>query len=303
MNILDRRHPDLLPLAGRTTLRIGGLPLAEIRVENLADYDALPSLLEREGFDARALGGGSNLLAADGDLPFAVIRPLHGMGQPPEFIGPDPSAEEERALIRAGAGLRLPGLLAWCAARGLSGLEGLVGVPGRLGGAVAMNAGAYGCSLAPLLRELAVFTPGDGLRRIGSGGWIAAYRHFSLTGGSDWFIVAEATLSLSVKPPAEVRERMAENIARKKSTQPVAAHTAGCVFKNPAGLSAGQLLDEAGMKGVGRGGLRFSAMHANFLVNEGGGSCAAALDLLAEAEEKVARATGVTLEMEIRVWS
>ena len=96
---------------------------------------------------------------------------------------------------------------------------------------------------------------------------------------------------------------MAENLARKISTQPVAAHTAGCVFRNPPECSAGKLLDDAGMKGVGRGGMRFSDMHANFLVNEDGGSCAAALDLIAEAREKVARTSGVNLEMEIKVWS
>ena len=304
MKILDRRSPAFLPLARRTTLRLGGFPLAEIRLVYPADYDLLPPLLEREGFDVRILGGGSNLLADDGNLPFAVIRPLNGMGQSPEHVGPDLRAcGEERVLIRAGAGLRMPALLAWCAARGLSGLEGLVGVPGRLGGAIAMNAGAYGCSLAPLLRELTVFSPAGGLLRIGKDGWTASYRHFALAGENDWFIAVEAVLSLAVKNPSEVRAHMAENLARKISTQPVAAHTAGCVFRNPPECSAGKLLDDAGMKGVGRGGMRFSDMHANFLVNEDGGSCAAALDLIAEAREKVARTSGVNLEMEIKVWS
>lgn len=303
MKILDRRHSAFLPLARLTTLRLGGFPLAEIRVEGLADYDLLSPLLEREGREARVIGGGSNLLAADGELPFAVIRPLNGMGQSPESAGPDPAAGEERHLIRVQGGLRMPALLAWCASRGLSGLEGLVGVPGRLGGAVAMNAGAYGCSVAPLLRELTVFTPSRGLHRIGKEGWTASYRHFSLIGEPVRFIVAEAVLSLAVKTPDEVRVCMAEHIARKKSTQPVAAHTAGCVFKNPEGLSAGKLLEEAGMKGTGRGGMRFSSMHANFLVNEGSGCCAAALDLINEAKEKVARAAGVNLEMEVKVWS
>ncbi len=303
MKILDRRHSAFLPLAGLTTLRLGGFPLAEIRVENLADYDLLSPLLEKEGVDVRVLGGGSNLLAADEKLPFAVIRPLNGMGQPPESAGPDLSTGEERRLIRVQGGLRMPALLAWCASQGLSGLEGLVGVPGRLGGAVAMNAGAYSCSLAPLLQELTVFTPSRGLHRIEKDSWTASYRHFSVMGEHAWFIVAEAVLSLAVKTPAEVRARMAENIASKKSTQPIAAHTAGCVFKNPEGQSAGKLLDKAGMKGTGRGGMRFSNMHANFLVNEDNGCCAAALDLIDEAKEKVARTTGVNLEMEIKVWS
>ncbi len=303
MKILDHRHSAFLPLAELTTLRLGGFPLAEIRVETLADYDLLSPVLEREGVDVRVFGGGSNLLAADGELPFAVIRPLNGMVKPPESAGSDPVAGEERHLIRIQGGLRMPALLAWCASRGLSGLEGLVGVPGRLGGAVAMNAGAYGCSLAPLLRELTVFTPAGGLRRVEKEDWTTSYRHFSLIGEPAWFIVAEAVLSLAVKTPAEVRARMAEHIAAKKSTQPIAAHTAGCVFKNPEGRSAGKLLEEAGMKGTGRGGMRFSSMHANFLVNEGNGSCAAALDLIDEAKKKVARATGVNLEMEIKVWS
>lgn len=302
MNILRQGHSS--PLAELTTLRVGGCPVAEIRLDTAEDYEGLSTLLEQEGFPVRVLGGGSNLLVREGSLPFAVLRPLNGAGQTPEAIGPDPLASgEERMLIRAGAGLRMPALLSWCAAHGLSGLEGLIGVPGRLGGATAMNAGAYGCSFAPLLRELTVFTPEQGLHRVAENGWNCAYRHFSLREPCAWFLVTDALLSLPVKSPEEVRSRMKENLNRKKSTQPVTARTAGCIFKNPDGESAGKLLEQAGMKGRTKGGMKFSEKHANFLVNEGRGSYAAARELIAEAEERVARTSGITLEMEIMVWS
>ncbi len=300
--------PSLAPL---TTLRIGGSALAEIRLESPADFDRLPETLTRIGGDPRVLGGGSNLLIAEGELPLTLVRPLCGADAAPVVTaeGVD-AAGQNRTTIRAGAGLRVPALLAWCAEHGLSGLEGLTGVPGRVGGAVAMNAGAYGDAIGDRLVGLTVFTPKRGVHRLEPDGWTARYRHFTLAEPCDWFAVLEAELSLSPAPANAVRAVMAERLSRKKNTQPVTLHTAGCVFKNPDGLSAGRLLDEAGLRGKRRGPVYFTELHANFLAHDPPrdvqantkGAFAAAAELVAEAREAVARRAGVNLDMEIKVW-
>lgn len=285
-------------IAQLTTLRLGGFALAEMRLRDLRDFDRLPAALAATGGEPKILGGGSNLLAADGELPVTLVRPLFGEGQSPQLVG----EADGKIFIRVGAGTRMPVLLAWCAEHGLSGLEGLTGVPGRLGGAVAMNAGAYGDELAPLLRELTVFTPEQGLHVLPPTGWNTSYRHFSLGSDPAWYVLAEAVLAVAPADPATVRARMRANLQRKKDTQPLDLPTAGCVFKNPPGQSAGKLLDEAGMRGQGKGGLRFTEKHANFLAHEQGGSFQAAAELIKQARHAVARHAGVNLELEIKVW-
>ena len=307
MRIIDR--PALAPL---TTLGLGGRALAEIRLESPDDCLRLADVLAGQS-DVRILGGGSNLLVHDGDLPFVVLRPLFGAGGPeggaaePEILGEEDGLDGPRTLIRAGAGMRVPHLLSWCAARDLAGLEGLVGVPGRLGGAVAMNAGAYGCSTAPLMRSLDVFTPEKGLHTLSPEGWKASYRHFSLVEDSLWYMSVSVVLSLRRAAPGSVRAAVRENFTRKKSGQPVHEHTAGCVFQNPEGISAGKLLDEAGMKGKRRGAMYFSPMHANFLVHDMKcglpGRSDDALSLIHEAQKAVFEKFGVRLAMEVKEWS
>ena len=308
MNIIDR--PALAPL---TTLGIGGRALAEIRLDNPEDCLRLPEALAAAGGFVRVLGGGSNLLVHDGDLPFTVLRPLFGAkgpdGRPaePDILGEEDGPDGRRVLIRAGSGMRVPHLLAWCAARDLAGLEGLVGVPGRIGGAVAMNAGAYGCSTAPLMRSLDVFTPEKGLHTLSPEGWKAAHRHISLVEPCAWYMSVSVTLSLRRAKPGSVRAAMKENFLRKKSGQPVHEHTAGCVFQNPEGQSAGRLLDAAGMKGRRRGAMFFSPMHANFLAHDMKcgvpGLCEDALFLIREAQRAVREKFGVELVMEVKEWS
>lgn len=305
------RIEDSPSLADLTTLGVGGTALAGIRLETPADFDALPAALERIGGKPVVLGGGSNLLAAEGELPLTLIRPLTGAGSRPEVVGEERTEQGPMQLVRAGSGLRMPALLAWCAEQGLSGLEGLTGVPGRLGGAVAMNAGAYDCSLAPLLREVKVFTPEDGLTSLGPEDWTATYRSFALKKKHVWFAVIEVMLALPARGRDHVRAAMAACLNRKKNTQPLTERTAGCVFKNPPGMSAGRLLDEAGLRGRREGRMRFTEKHANFLARDrhpersdpsGKGNFEAAAALITEAREAVARRTGFTLELEIKVW-
>ncbi len=287
-------------LAALTTLRLGGNALAAVVLESRDDYGELSRVLDRAEGEIKILGGGSNVLAADGVLPWTLLLARNEDG--PETL----AASNGETLLRAGAGLRLPSLLAWCARRGLTGLEGLAGIPGRVGGALAMNAGAYGCEIAPLLRELTIWTPAGGVRTLREGEWEYGYRHFALAdGGADGFVVLEAVLALPQSTETAVRQAMRGNMQKKRATQPLTEHTAGCAFKNPPGLSAGKLLDEAGMRGRRKGQVYFSPKHANFLAHDpaGGGSFADALALLDEAREAVARRAGIQLQLEIKVWS
>ncbi len=307
MKIADR--PSLAEL---TTLRLGGTAIAEIRLESADDCEKLPEALRLTGGSPHVLGGGSNLLVRDGELPITLIRPLMGArdaeGRPaePEIVGTEEGPDGPRTLLRVGAGMRVPYLLSWTVRRGLAGLEGLVGVPGRVGGAVAMNAGAYGCSTAPLMRSLTVFTPERGLHTLAPEGWSAAYRRFVLEEPCAWYMAVSVILSLRQTDPAALRAVMQENFRRKKAGQPVHEHTAGCVFKNPEGESAGRLLDAAGMKGRRRGAMFFSAMHANFLAHDTKcgipGTSEDALALIDEARAAVRERFGITLETEVKEW-
>ena len=283
-------------LSSLTTLRVGGRAAAEFRLDCEEELDACGRQISSLGLPVCVLGRGSNILAQDGELPVLLVRP--NLRRAPEIV------EEAggKVIVRADATVRLPHLLARCAAWGLSGLEGLAGIPGTVGGAVAMNAGACGCETVPLLSSLRIWSPSTGLKNIFPGQWEFAYRYFGLTEISSYFFILSASFCLTRASSNGIRESMRLNYFKKKSTQPVLAWSAGCAFKNPSPeLSAGKLLDEAGFKGKRLGGMAFSPMHANFLVNEGKGSARAAFELLSQAREAVQHRNGVDLHLEIKV--
>ncbi len=274
------------------------MALALIRFETPADLEALPETAARIGGKIVPIGGGTNILAAEGVLPIVLVR--CGDEREPVLVG----REGERVLVRVGAGVSLPRLIAWCMKRGLSGLEGMAGVPGDVGGAVAGNAGAHGVDMGTHLHSVDVFSPDRGFRTLARDKVRCAYRSFSLQeGGAPWLAIASAVLSLAPASSESIRRTMRETIGRKIGVQPVRSWSAGCVFKNPpGGLSAGRLLDEAGFRGKRLGGMCFSEMHANFLVNEGKGCAGAAFDLVREAQDAVRQRFGVQLETEVKLW-
>ena len=282
-------------LAPRTTLRIGGTAIAELVLERREDLDLLPDRLRALGGKPLVLGAGSNILAHDGDLPLVLIRPFFNDG--PQIVG----EHDGRILVRAGAGVPMARLLRFCAVNGLSGLEGLVGIPGSVGGAVAMNAGSHGAETCKNIYNIQAFVDST-IQRISADALQYGYRTLRINGKKNDFIVLEATFGLTVGERDGICNCMRHNFFKKKSKQPVTAWSAGCVFKNPSPeMTAGRLLDEAGFKGRKLGGMAFSSLHANFLINEGKGSATAALALLQEAKEAVRQRFGIELEPEVRI--
>ena len=285
-------------LSERTTLRLGGPALAEAVLRSEAALDQLAVMLPGLGGHPLALGAGSNLLATEGPLPLVLVRPAND-------AAPVVRQDAEGALLTVGAGFGLPRLLGLCQRLGLAGLEGLTGVPGRVGGAVAMNAGSYGVETGALLARVRLWTPTQGLVWRAAADCAFGYRHFDPRLGTGFHLVWEVEFRLKADAPEAIRARMDAAYAKKKATQPVTARSAGCVFKNPpaetGAQSAGLLLDQAGMRGKTLGGMAFSSLHANFLVNLGSGTPAQALELLDLGRCAVRARFGVELETEVVV--
>lgn len=283
-------------LAERTTLRLGGTAIAEIRVCEAVDALRVGAACEKLGGPPFILGAGSNILAQDGHIPVVVVRPT--------FTSTLSVREEDgkHTLVRVGGGVRLPRLLGACARWELGGLEGLCGIPGTVGGAVAMNAGSFGCTTGDFLHSVRIFSPVSGVVDVSREYLEFGYRKLTIAGLNTWFFVIHATFALTRSAMNGITKAMRHNFFKKKSTQPIKAWSAGCAFKNPApDTPAGRLLEEAGFKGKKYGGMAFSNVHANFLVNEGKGSASAAFELLEQAQQAVYARSGVHLEREIKV--
>lgn len=276
---------ERLPLARYTTLGVGG----EAEVWTVRDHAEL-----REAVRApyRILGGGSNLVISDAGVPERVIR-LSG-----EFAVAD--LERDAALSDdathitgwVGGGVPLPGLLRKLRERGLSGLEGTVGIPAQVGGAVWMNAGTRYGEMFDGLHTLEIVTPA-GTRHCTPADLAWGYRDSGIERGE---VVSQVRLKLTSSTPEAVQAKMDfADVARKGQPK---MKTPGCAFKNPGGVSAGKLIDEAGLKGERVGNAMISNEHANFIVNLGGASSADVLALL----ELVRTRLGVPLELEYELW-
>ncbi|MDR2572790.1 MAG: UDP-N-acetylmuramate dehydrogenase [Desulfovibrio sp.] len=282
-------------LSARTTLRLGGHAIAELILETPDDLDILPERLRSLGGTPLVLGAGSNILARDGQLPLVLVRPLCAQ----EITVS--ATEGEKVFLRVGAGASMARLLRFCLKNELAGLEGLVGIPGSVGGCTAMNAGSFGTEISEYIANIHIATDNGG-KNVPVAEAEFSYRSFSIPKEKKNFIILEATFVLTKSKRDGISKRMFHNFFEKKSKQPLTAWSAGCIFKNPSPQTpAGRLLEEAGFKGKRRGGVAFSSLHANFLINEGKGSAEAALDMIDEAQETVLRRFGVKLRPEVRI--
>lgn len=281
-------------LRERTTLRLGGRARAELWIEEDRDWEQLPVLVRQFGGVPMALGQGSNVLALDSELPVVLIRQNN---RPPEF-----AATRKGATGLIHGGQPLPGLLAQLHKRGLSGLEGLIGIPGTVGGGVAMNAGSYGCTLGERLLRVQLFSHEKGLIWLGAEQCQAGYRFFDPGLEDGTWVVTRVELELFQADPGKIKESMRQFYFQKKQTQPILSRTCGCVFKNPGpGTYAGRLLEDCGLKGFRCGGMGFSTTHANFLVNHGQGTASEALELIEIARQRCKQSFDRELELEVKV--
>lgn len=281
------------PLARLTTVRTGGAAEWFARPEQEAELVELLGWAADEGLEIGVVGSGSNLLVADDGFPGLALKLA---GQLANTQHPEGTEQ-----LDCGGGARLPSVAAFAAQKGLAGIEFGVNIPGTVGGAVRMNANAYGGELARVLEWVVVVT-GSGPQKRAPDQLGFAYRRSNLVAGE---VVSRASFSLAREDPDEVKARMASMRERRHEAQPSGIKTFGSTFKNPederaGGRTAGQLLEAAGCRGMRVGGAAFSAKHANFVENVERATTADVLALMAAGRRRVHERFGVVLEPEVQ---
>lgn len=283
---------ELIPgvsLVEKTSLGIGGTT----DQLNLRKFETIPDvirLLKQDGVPHKFLGGGSNLLVADGELSFVVLH----------LPTSQPGMRVEGSVAYVDAAADLGGMVTFCAKRDLGGMEGLIGVPGSIGGALRMNAGAYGTQIGTHVREVELYRAATGqIEKLEGNDIRFDYRHTSFAPDD---LMLRVKLELPSKPFKEILAGIKVCNEKRRSSQPLNQKSAGCIFKNPQGGSAGRMIDELGLKGHHVGDATVSDRHANFFVNKGSASCSEMLQLIDDVRERVRKAYGVDLENEVIVW-
>ncbi len=273
------------PLSRHTTMRIGGPADLWVKPRTVTSALQILSFCQRESVPHMVLGSGSNVLVSDAGYRGVVINLSSCFCR----------YKRVEDGVRCGSGMMLPGLVRRLAKEGLSGLEWAVGIPGTVGGAVATNAGAHGMDTSQFLKRLVVMTEGE--RRVLSKNAIPfSYRTAGLVG-----VVIEVELLLQEDSPERIHGAIDRYMDMRSKTQPIREHTAGCVFKNPPGDSAGRIIDSVGLKGTSVGGATVSELHANFIVNRGSATAADVVSLIERVRERVMEETGTQLELEIEL--
>jgi UDP-N-acetylmuramate dehydrogenase len=266
---------------------VGGLCRWLFEPPTETEAQAFVRACAREGLPWRVLGGGSNLVVL-GDLEVPVLKLAF-----PKAI------QREGNRLTTSASHGHIALAEAAAALGLSGLEFASGIPGSLGGAIRMNAGAYGREWIDVLNRYRFLTPDGELVEKAPEPGEFSYRWSFLTGGR---VVLSATAALVEGDATTIRAQVAEYRAKRGTSQPLSKRNAGCIFKNPPGQSAGRLIDQAGLKGLRIGDAEVSPEHANFLINHGRATAAEFAELMERVRAKVLEVAGVTLEPEVEIW-
>jgi UDP-N-acetylmuramate dehydrogenase len=276
------------PMADHTSWRAGG---AAARFYVPADLDDLSRFLATAETDEPLLwlGLGSNLLVRDGGFEGTVVA-ISGVLSGLESDG--------GRRVRAAAGVACAKVARFCARCSLSGAEFLAGIPGTVGGALAMNAGAFGAETWDMVRSVEIMDRRGRRRRRERSDYEIGYRHVQAP-PDEWFIAAEFELQPDAAGTSDARIR--ELLARRAETQPTGVFSCGSVFRNPPGDFAGRLIESCGMKGMRVGRACVSDRHANFIVNEGGATAAEIEELMLLVQQEVQRRAGVRLEPEVRI--
>lgn len=287
----QRARVAVEPLGRRTTLRIGGPPLASVEVEDEEALTRLREVVAEAGVDLHVLGIGANTLAPDDGLEAVVVR-LRG-----EFLGYEILEEAgDDVLLRAGGGVILGKLAKETAGLGIGGLEALGGFPASVGGAVAMNAGCYGVEIVERIESVEVIDAGGRRGNLSAGELDAGYRRTRLRTSGE--VVTSSLLRLRREERFELVQRLDELNRRRWASLPSGRPNAGSTFRNPEGDYAGRLIEQCGLKGHRIGDAALSDKHANVVVNLGSARAADVLDLMSLARERVAEQTGRILEPE-----
>ncbi len=276
------------PMKNHTTFRIGG-PAEYYVCPNAAELPGLLLLAEECGLSVTVIGNGSNLLVGDKGIRGLVIEIGTGMNE----------VRIEGEYLIAGAGALLSKAASEAAAAGLGGMEFAAGIPGSIGGAVTMNAGAYGGEMKDILVSACVLLPDGSMQEISAEELELSYRHSCIP--ERGYLVTEAKMKLFAKPEEEVRAEMADLRNRRVEKQPLEYPSAGSTFKRPEGYFAGKLIMDAGLRGYAVGGAQVSEKHCGFVINRGGATAADVRNLMQDVQEKVQEAFGIWLEPEVKM--
>ena len=275
------------PLAKHTHFGIGGEATAYIEISTISELGALARFHKAWDVPVAVIGRGSNLLVSDTGFKGIGIR----------LVGELAKLEVNGNIVSVGAGLALPALSKTMSQHGLSGVEFALGIPGTVGGALIMNAGAWGSSFGDVVTDVTVMDDTGEFITLTHDEAQFEYRHSGL---EPYFCVTGATLALESGDVDTITERMQSLFKQKVETQPFVEENAGCMFKNPPGDSAGRLIDVSGLKGYRIGGAEVSTVHGNFILNIDSATAEDVLKLVAHIQQQVREKTGIALQTEVK---
>ena len=277
------------PLSRHTTFRIGGPADYYVMPESVEELKQVIALCRQYQVPFQVMGNGSNLLCADDGVEGVIIDVVRGLNHC--------EVDEENGRIRAQAGVMLATLARKAQLAGLTGLEFAAGIPGSVGGALVMNAGAYGGEMKQVVHQARVLTAEGQERVVSLEELDLSYRHSAIR--PNGWIVLEVIYQLQPGDAAQIRATMDDLAVRRREKQPLEFPSAGSTFKRPVGYFAAQLIDEAGLKGFAVGGAQVSEKHAGFVINRGGATAADVMALCEAVKERIRQRMGVELEMEV----
>jgi UDP-N-acetylmuramate dehydrogenase len=279
------------PMARYTTFKVGGQAEAYYEANELKALQAIVRYSNQKNLPYLIIGRGSNLIIKDEGLEGLVIR-LRGELANIELQNRDPLS------LMAGAGSSVSDLLSYCRENGLGGLEFLAGIPGTIGGAVVMNAGAFGGEIASKIEKVILINRQGKIEERDRSQLIFGYRRFEIEKGA---VIIKVWFGLERKSGAVIGKQISEYLEIRKRRQPLEFPSAGSVFKNPPNEHAAKLIERSGLRGLKIGGAMVSPKHANFIVNTGGATAKDIISLLSVIRDTVKKKTGIALESEIRV--
>lgn len=281
------------PMSRHTSFRIGGPAAAFITVCDEEELSAVMKIITETGAEHMMIGNGSNLLVSDEGYPGIMIK----LGGDFESIVRDP---DDLLRVRVGAAMLMSRTSAFLTENGLSGFEFASGIPGSIGGAVFMNAGAYGGEIKDVVRSVRVMdADGADLRTVSGEDMQFSYRHSIAE--DEGILILFADMELKEDSPEAIAARVAELQFKRNSKQPVNYPSAGSTFKRPVGGYAAALIEQSGLKGFSVGGAQVSEKHSGFVINTGGASCEDVLAVMRHVRETVMADSGILLEPEVRL--